>query len=290
MWPVLIDLGIRELPLVGRVHLFLPTYGVLFAAGTVLAWWWFVRRARALAVPDEQTFNLSFYSLLAGIVGAKLTLVLLDWRDYWRHPGELLGVVRSAGVLLGGVIAGALVFVVYARRHALPLFRLADAVAAPLALGQAVGRIGCLAAGCCWGAPADPLKHWTIRFHDAVAHEQTGVPLDVPLVPVQLYQMLHDLALVALLAWLGRRRLRPDGTLFWIYVLVYGVGRGILEFWRGDAQRGLYFVEALQQTPLQRGLSTSQLLGAAGIVLAAVMLVVRRRRAGRGAVVERAST
>jgi phosphatidylglycerol:prolipoprotein diacylglycerol transferase len=135
MWPVLIDLGTRELPLLGRTHLFLPTYGVLFALGTVLAWWWFVRRARSLGVPDEQVFNLSFYSLLAGIVGAKLTLILLDARAYWQHPADLLGVVRSAGVLLGGVLAGALVFVMYSRRHGLPLFRLADAVAAPLALG-----------------------------------------------------------------------------------------------------------------------------------------------------------
>ena len=142
MFPTLIDLGTHDLPLLGETRLALPTYGLLFAAGALLAWWWFMRRARTLGAPDDRLFNLSFYSLLAGIIGAKLMLVVIEWRTYILHPENILGTLRSAGVLAGGVVAGAAVFTLYARRHGLPLLPLLDAAVAPLALGQAAGRLG----------------------------------------------------------------------------------------------------------------------------------------------------
>jgi prolipoprotein diacylglyceryltransferase len=76
VFPTLIDLGRHDLPLFGETHLFLPTYGVLFALGVVLAWAWFMRRTRESGVSEEQRFNLAFYSVLAGIIGAKLLLIL----------------------------------------------------------------------------------------------------------------------------------------------------------------------------------------------------------------------
>ena len=120
MFPILIDLGHHRLPLLGEVHLALPTYGFLFAVGVLLSWWWFMRRGRALGVADERLFNLSFYSLLVAILSAKLVLVLLEWRTYLLHPGELLGVFRAAGVLIGGVVAGATVFFVAAMPTLVP--------------------------------------------------------------------------------------------------------------------------------------------------------------------------
>jgi len=272
MFPTLIDFGVRDLPFLGETHLFVPTYGVLFATAAVAAWWWFLSRARSLELPEEQLFNLSFYTLLAGILGAKLTLVVVDWRDYLAHPAELWGTLRSAGVLMGGVIAGGAVFVSYGRRHGLPLGRLADAIAAPVALAQAVGRLGCFSAGCCWGVPADTQSRLAVTFTDPMAHQLTGVRLNVPLVPTQLIQMTHDLLLALMLTWMWRRRVEPPGTVIWTYVLVYSVGRGVIEFWRGDTARGLWLGETL---------STSQLLGLAGAVLALVMLVHGRLRARR---------
>jgi phosphatidylglycerol:prolipoprotein diacylglycerol transferase len=269
MFPILIDLGTRKLPLLGETHVFLPTYGVIFAGGALLAWWWFIRRGRTLDVGDDDLFNISFYALLGGILGAKLTLVMLEWRFYLHNPDQLLGVLRAAGVLMGGVIAGTLVFVAYARRHELPLFRLGDAIAAPLALGQAIGRVGCLAAGCCWGRQCDPDNPIAMTFTNPVAREQTGVPLGVPLVPTQLLQALNDLALALVLTWLWRRGRMPAGSVFWLYVLLYSISRGLIEIWRGDAKRGLFFGEAL---------STSQLIAIAGVVFGAAMLALGRRR------------
>jgi phosphatidylglycerol:prolipoprotein diacylglycerol transferase len=273
MFPVLFDFGRHDLPLLGETHLFLPTYGVLFASGALLAWWWFIRRGRTLDVADEKLFNLSFYTLLAGIIGAKVALVWVDWEFYSGDPWKMLGVLRSAGVLMGGVIGGAVVFVLYALRQRLPLHRLGDAIAAPLALGQSIGRLGCLAAGCCWGKTCDPAHPLAITFQNPLAREQTGVPLNVALLPTQAIQMVNDLLLALLLAWLWRRRIQPAGTVFWIYVVLYSLTRGLIEFWRGDSQRGLYFGDAI---------STSQLVSLAGLILGLTMLLRefgRRRQA-----------
>lgn len=275
MHPILLDFGTYDLPLLGSTHLFLPTYGVLFATATLLAWWWFLRRARALGVEPERAFNLTFYGLLAGLLGAKGTLVLVEWQHYLAHPRDLLASLRSAGVLLGGVAAGALVFVLYALRQRLPLYSLGDAIAAPLALAQSVGRLGCTAAGCCWGVPLHSRPWWALVFHDPTAAEQTGVPLDVPLFPSQPVQALNDLAIAGILTWLWRRRRKdglPEGAVFFGYLVLYGVSRGVLEHWRGDIARGLWFGGRV---------STSQIFSALAALTGMVLLVrgmVRRHR------------
>jgi phosphatidylglycerol:prolipoprotein diacylglycerol transferase len=268
MFPRLIDFGVK----LGQTELFVPTYGLLFASGALLAWYWFVRRGRELGLPEDQLFNLSFYTLLAGILGAKLTLVLVDWDLYVEHPRLLLGTLRSAGVVIGGIIGGSIAFTVYARRNGMPLFRLGDAIAAPLALAQSMGRLGCFSAGCCWGKPAEAGSAFGIVFTNPNAASQTGVPLGVALLPTQMMHMVSNLLLALLLTWLWRRRVEPPGTVFWIYVLLYSLSRGLIEFWRGDTQRGLYFGETV---------STSQLFALGGIVLAIGMMVRGARQLAR---------
>jgi phosphatidylglycerol:prolipoprotein diacylglycerol transferase len=272
MHPILVDFGTFNLPGLGTTHLFLPSYGVIFAAGALCAWWWFVARARRLNLPQEPVFNLAFYTLLAGLFGAKLTLIVVDLPYYAAHPMEILGTIRSAGVLMGGVLAGAVAFVLYARKQNLPLYTLGDAIAAPLALAQGIGRLGCFAAGCCYGVGTDS---WcAIRFTSEAAHDQTGVPLGAPLVPVQLIEFAFDLALAAVLTWAWRRRLRPAGTVAWIYFVLYGAGRATIEMWRGDSVRGLWFGGAV---------STSQLFSVAAVVAGVILLIRDRLRTPRTA-------
>ena len=269
MHPILLDLGTYDLPLLGETRLALPTYGVLFALGAVWAWWWFLRRARTLGLPEEPLFNLGFYSLLSGLLGAKLLLVVVEWKYYLAEPVRILGTIRSAGVLLGGVVTGAFVFIWYCRRQGLPVWTLADAIAAPLALAQAIGRLACFSAGCCWGVPTEH-PWFSVTFSHPEAQVQTEPAfVGVPLVPVQLLEASADLILVGILTWLWRRRPEPPGTVLWVYVIGYGTIRTTLEFWRGDAIRGLW---------LGNTVSTSQLLSLAGIALAVVMLVLHRRR------------
>jgi phosphatidylglycerol:prolipoprotein diacylglycerol transferase len=264
MFPVLIDLGRWDLPLLGETPIFLPTYGVLFALSVVVAWVWFVRRARTLGLEGEVVFNLVFYTVLAAILGAKLLLVVVEWRVYLADPALILGTLRSAGVLVGGVIAGAVTFALYGKKHGLPIFKLGDAAAAPLAFAQGLGRLGCLAGGCCWGRPTHADNPLAVTFTDPVASAQTGVPLNTPLIATQPLQLVADMALSLVLTVLWRRRRLPEGSVFWIYVLLYSMSRGTIELWRGDAGRGLYFDDLL---------STSQLFAIAGVVFALVMLI-----------------
>jgi phosphatidylglycerol:prolipoprotein diacylglycerol transferase len=272
MHPILVDFGRFDLPALGITHLFLPSYGVIFALGTLAAWWWFVARARRLGLPQEPVFNLAFYTLLAGLAGAKLTLIVVDLRYYIAHPGDILGTIRSAGVLMGGVAGGAAAFILYARKQKLPVMELGDAIVAPLALAQAIGRLGCFAAGCCYGVISDS---WcAVRFASEAAHDQTGVPLDTPLLPVQLIEFGFDLALAFALTFAWRRRPRPAGTTAWLYLVLYGAGRATIEFWRGDAVRGVWLGGAI---------STSQVFSIAAVLAGAFLLIRDRVGAARAA-------
>ena len=253
MRPYLIDLGLFRI----------PSYGILFAGGVLLAWIWFTRRARSMDLPEEKAFNLAFYSLLGGIVGAKLLLILIDWRDYLADPALILGTLRTAGVLMGGVLGGAIVFIYYVRKHSLPVVPLLDAVVAPLALAQAFGRLGCFCAGCCYGKVVEHDHPLGVIFSnpDAIAHSRHATDT---LIAVQPLEAGVDLLLVALLTWLWRYRPQPPGLALGAYLLLYGIARFSLEFLRGDSGRGLYFDGAV---------STSQLFAVGGMLIGVVFII-----------------
>ena len=138
----------------------------------------------------------------------------------------------------GGLIAAVVVALLYLRRHRLPLWTTTDVFAPGIALGHVVGRLGCLMAGCCFGRPTS--VPWAITFRDPAALANVGTPLGVPLHPTQLYEAgAEALILVFLLAF--ERRGRPfPGRTFWSYMLLYGVSRFVIEFYRGDS-RGMVF-------------------------------------------------
>src|SRR3989475_6650672 len=184
----------------------------------------------ALPISNCKGF-LGIWTLLSGIVGAKLLLVLVELPYYWRHKMEILYNWRSAGVFYGGFVLACAVGLWYVHRTRLPLARTADAVAPGVALAQAIGRIGCFCAGCCYGKPTN--IRWGVTFVDPRAHDLTGVPLGVTLHPTQIYHGLADLALFCMLVTLYPRK-RVHGTIFWTYVLAYAILRFIIEFYRGD--------------------------------------------------------
>jgi phosphatidylglycerol:prolipoprotein diacylglycerol transferase len=255
MHPVLFDLPL------GRFGTFtVGTYGLFYAVGFLLALRLAVHYARKEGIDAARVVDLGILGLLAGFVGAKLLLYLIDARYYLTHPIEMLHSLRSAGVFYGGLALAVLAGVVYVRRHRMPLAKTADLSAPSLALGQAIGRIGCFFAGCCYGRTCD--LPWGVTFRDARAAELTGVPLGVPLHPTQLYHAAADLFIFGVTVWLMRRRRFP-GQVFWVYVLLYAILRALVEAWRGDVARGMFF---------DGRVSTSQLLSIPAAILAIVML------------------
>src|SRR5713226_4898744 len=230
-------------PVLFRVGpLTLHTYGLLVAIGVLLGLWLGQRQAARAGLDPDRVWNLGIYMVLAALVGAKLWLVLADWSYYWEHPHEILGLstLLSGGTYYGGFLAALVVALLYARRFGLKFLPLGDVYAAPLALGHAIGRLGCFAAGCCYGKTTTLL--WGVTFTNPHARDLVGTPLGIPLHPTQLYESAAEFLIFTFLIILGRRQ-RPGkqaaGQLFAVYAVLYGVTRGTIEFFRGDPDRTL---------------------------------------------------
>lgn len=267
MHPFLIDFGLVDLPLIGLVRVALPSYGVLMATAVVLAWSWFVRNATKDGIDREVASSVVFWSVIGGLIGGKLGLVLVEWRRFWEAPQLLLGAdfITAAGVIWTGVLGGTLTMIWVSRRAGLPVATVLDAAAPALPLAQLIGRFGCLLAGCCYGAPTT--LPWGIAYHNAEGHARTGVPLDLPLHPAPIYESLYcALVVLPVVLWVRARR-KQQGEAILAYLIVYGLGRSVIETTRGDLVRG---VDSL-------GLSTSQWISAVMVITAAALWWWRRR-------------
>jgi len=240
------------------------TYGVLLAVAYLAGLQLATTRARSRGVDASRVMDLGIIIIVAAIVGAKLLLFAVDYDYYWGHPAEIFSLARSGGVFYGGLIAAVLVSFWYLRRHKMPLWATCDVFAPGVALGHAIGRLGCFFAGCCYGRPTT--LPWGIVFSDPFAASYVGTPLGVPLHPTQLYEAGAELVILALLL-LSERRGRPfAGRTFWIYTLLYGISRFIIEFFRGDERGSLL------------GLSTSQFISVLLVTLSAIMMIRLARR------------
>jgi phosphatidylglycerol:prolipoprotein diacylglycerol transferase len=259
MHPILIDLGFFSL----------PTYGVLLAAGVLLALWTIKRRADGAGLDGSRIVDFALRLVIWALLGAKILLVIIEWRRYLGDPSQLFGLIRAGGVFLGGFIAAVIAAIIMLRRYQLTVLSTFDVIVPSLALGQAIGRVGCLMAGCCWGRECD--LPWAITYTDPVAAANVGSPLHVALHPFPAYAALFNFSVFLLLSWLYARRPAP-GRVFASYLVVYGIGRFLLEFSRGDEVRGLY---------LNSTVSTSQLITGALVVIGASMHVWISRRGKR---------
>ncbi len=200
-------------------------------------------------IDPDKAWNLGVLVVLGAIVGAKVLLIINDFGYYSRHPREIfsLGVLQAGGVFYGGVIAALLLSVWYMRRHQMPWLRTADAFAPGLALGHSIGRLGCFAAGCCYGKPTT--HFWGVTFTNPLARAWVGTPLNVPLEPTQLFESAVELVNFFILYWLIRHK-KFEGQVIGAYLFLYGVARFFLEFIRDDPDRGSVFGGAMTGTQL----------------------------------------
>jgi phosphatidylglycerol:prolipoprotein diacylglycerol transferase len=244
----------------------LPTYGVLLAIAFLAGLWVVGREAKRSGLDVIRVTDLAIYALIGGLVGARLLLVIVDWQFYSKNWSELWGLVQSGGVFYGGLIGGILVGAWYIRRHQMAIWPLADVLAPGVVLGQAIGRLGCLAAGCCFGKPTTVA--WAVTFRDMYAAQRLGTPVDIPVHPTQIYESIATILIFAFLIWLARRK-RFHGQVAMIYVMLYSVARYLIEYFRGDSARG--FV-------LEGRLSTSQLISIVLFAAAAATLPYLARK------------
>jgi phosphatidylglycerol:prolipoprotein diacylglycerol transferase len=265
MFPRLLELG----------PITLYSYGLLLAlaylAGLRLA----LVRARARGLSGDRIMDLGIWIIVSALIGAKLLLLYTDWARFSSDPRQLLSLAQSGGVFYGGLILAVVVALWYIRRHKLPIWTTTDVFAPGIALGHVIGRLGCFLAGCCYGTKTT--VPWSVVFTSQFAHDNAGTPLGDHLHPTQLYEAgAEGLILIGLLLFEKRGRAFPGRT-FWGYMLAYGVTRFVIEFFRGDLGRGLYFKNRLPELLMRtgyfaEGISLAQIISIVLVPLSLLML------------------
>lgn len=217
MLPKLIQIG----------SFYLPTYGVLVACAFLTALWMAGKLGRMQGLSRDAIMNLGVYCALAGIVGAKLFMIALD--PYFRkNPREIftLSTLQSAGIWYGGFILALVFAFFYMRSEGLPFLKTCDVFTPGLAIGHAIGRLGCFAAGCCYGKPTS--LPWAVTYTN---HDANGAPLGVPVHPTQLYEAGLE-GLICLYLYRRARAPHKDGSVIAYYLILSGLARFAVEFVR----------------------------------------------------------
>ena len=215
MYPTLFSIGSFEI----------SSFGVMMAVGFLVAGWAAVRSFPLEGLDPEAAHRLLMWAIIGGLVGSK---VWFAGEQFARGHAGLSDLFSIGGPLIsrggitwyGGLLGGAIAVLASARYHGLPLIRVMNATAPSLALGQALGRVGCFLVGDDWGTQTD--KPWGIAFPHGVE------PVSVPVHPTQLYEVIW-LGAVSYLLW-RRRGISP--SLFGEYLVLAGVGRLWIEIFR----------------------------------------------------------
>lgn len=233
MFPKILDLG----PI--TIH----TYGLMLAAAFIAGIWVTSRNARKKGIHPDSIWNMGLVVIFSALVGAKILLVISDFQYYSQNIREIfsLSTLRSAGVYYGGLLLALVAAIWYLRRKHLPAWTIADLAAPGIAIGQALGRLGCFSAGCCYGKPTE--LAWGITFTSQYAHDNVGVPLNIALHPTQLYESIGAFCLFLFLMWrLSRKHF--TGQILLEYLMLYALLRFVIEFYRYD-DRGFVLYELL---------------------------------------------
>jgi phosphatidylglycerol:prolipoprotein diacylglycerol transferase len=260
MFPKLFDLG--PIP----IH----TYDVLLSTAILVAIYFASRLAEKVGISGKFVWDLGFIIIVSALAGAKLLLILTSFDYYSADLSRIFSVefLRAGGVYYGGLLGAILGSFVYIKWFShLDFWEMADILAPAIPLGQAIGRLGCFSAGCDYGKPTD--LPWGVTFTNQYAHELVGVPIGVSLHPYQLYESFVSVGIFFFLYW-KFKRLAFRGQILSLYLILYGISRFFLEFFRGDLDRGFLFGGLL---------STSQFISLLIVPAALAVYIYRRTKA-----------
>jgi len=276
-----------ERPLAIPVH----TYGVLVASGFLVAMALAARAAERAGLDRDKVMDLSFGILVAAMIGSRILFIIVNWGEYSHDVVGIFEFWKGGLVFYGGFIGAVAFSIWYMRKHEMPFLPYADALAPTVAIGQALGRLGCFAAGCCWGGACDAHYLFAARFPpESLAYQSqagshliaAGAPTTFPIHPTQLYEALGTALLFAFLTY-WRSRKRFHGELLALYLMLYAPLRAFVETFRGDEERGrvFNFVGSWARNAWWN-LSTSELISV-GIFAAGVAIYVTQSRKERQA-------
>lgn len=252
MDPVLIQIG----PLAIR------WYGLMIALGCFLGLWLAGKEAKRKGVGREKVQEFFLYAIIAAVLGARLYYLAFTGASQFRdNPLSIVAIWQGGLAIHGGILGGFLVALIYTRKENIPFWKFADTLAPSLILGQAIGRIGCFFNGDAHGYPTS--LPWGLVYSPESPAGQMfpGQPLH----PTQLYEMIFNFVIFGIL-WKVRKKVRVDGHLFLLYVMLYSLIRIFVEHFRADKLE--YFGDV----------SAAQSIGVVSIVVAFTLMLALKRK------------
>ncbi len=226
------------------------SYGLLVAAAFIVGTYLAKVEAERENIPPEKIVNLSLVLAISAILGARLFYVLQNLTFYLDYPRQILLLHRGGLSFYGGFFLAIISAAIFVKRQGLNILRTFDIVCPYLALGQAIGRIGCFLNGCCYGKPTNTGLFVHFPGQNITRH------------PVQIYASLNLLLIFIILrAFSARRKSRPSfsGQIFLLYCLLYSASRFFMEYLRGD------------NLPIVANLTVHQLISAAIFIIASLI-------------------
>ncbi len=231
-------------------------YGVMIAIGFLMALLVTTKRAKARSLSEDIVFDLFFSSLIGGAVGTRLLYYLVSIPEIIENP-SILWNFSNGYVVYGGIIGGILAGYILCKIKKVSFVPYFDLVMPAVAMAQGFGRIGCFFAGCCYGRETESafsITYWNSQL----------APNGVKLIPTQLISSAGDFAIFAVLLYYARKE-RAKGRVAALYLILYSIGRFLVEFLRNDYRGSV------------GSLSTSQFISIGILVVGLVMFFWRRK-------------
>jgi phosphatidylglycerol:prolipoprotein diacylglycerol transferase len=244
---------------------------VAFAIGPILVTWYGLMVALAIItlivwallsikkdarLSSDTVINAAIVGIPSGVIFSRLLHVIDQWDYYMANPGKIIG---GEGLSIWGAVLGAAIGIwVYSLINKKFSFsHLADVISPGIILAQAIGRVGCTLNGCCYGKPTD--LPWAVVYTNPSTHGPIGVPVH----PTQIYEIIFNLIVFGFLILL-RKRLKPDGSLFLVYLTLYSIWRLGIDFIRDG-------------TPFLFGLHQAQVISIIVLIITVPLLVFKTR-------------
>ncbi|MDR3195715.1 MAG: prolipoprotein diacylglyceryl transferase [Endomicrobium sp.] len=224
MHPILLKLG----------NFTIYSYGLFYGLSFLAAILYLVNRSKKSkekALSHDEIYSLFLYAILLGVLGARIFYVLTNLGEFAAFPIDILKIWNGGLVYYGGFIFVAIFIILYAKKKKISLLKLGDFVAPSVALGHAIGRIGCFFAGCCYGRETN--VPWSVIFKDRNSLAVLGVHLH----PAQLYESFGNFLIFLVLYFYSKKKPK-EGQIVAVYFMSYAVLRFTVEFFRGDSDRG----------------------------------------------------
>lgn len=218
----------------------LHTYGLFVALGFIAGILVAIRLGKTVGFMSNAVMDMGFIIILSGLIGSRLVYILVDYSHYVEHPLDIFKIWEGGLVFSGGLVAVIIVMIFYAKYYKVNIWTISDMWAPAAAIGQAIGRIGCFFAGCCYGKPTD--VPWGVVF----THPESIATQNIPIHPTQLYSSLSSLIIFIILIILHSKK-KFEGQVFLWFLIFHSTARLFLERFRGDP-RGIFLTDDLTLT------------------------------------------